>query len=240
MFTRNLRVGHADKTPGNIRTVYGNILQTGNAELPSQRLLLGAPTARCYNHPMQYAYYKAARRTILETLYETYRADPLGTLPPEDLLEKTDLSKEDLAFNCHYLADRGLIELVLGYSPPLFSLARIRPLGIDLVENPFALNREFPPAMDHHEAQAAQLPVLLEKLVAEVDLAHVCGVERARMLRDVQYLRDEIAQRPSAWRMELVNRVSDWIEAGTDDVNALPSLVELKSLVVRLSGADDE
>jgi hypothetical protein len=182
---------------------------------------------------MRYAYFKAARRAILEALYETYITDPLATVNPDELMGMTGLNREDLVVNIHYLGDRGLVEVMIGYNPPLFTTARIRPSGIDIVEDPFRLNHEFPPANDDEATIAAELPVLVERLVAEVDLAPVTGHARQRMLRDVQFLRDELSRRPEAWRLEVIDEVSSWLENEAGHTR-LPALEEIRATARRV------
>jgi len=66
---------------------------------------------------------KSIRRKLLTRLYERYQRDPLDMLEPQDF---ADIAvRVSLAANMHYLADRGLVEMMMGYNPPMFSAVRI-------------------------------------------------------------------------------------------------------------------
>ena len=67
---------------------------------------------------------KAVRRRILVMLYESYQVHPLQMITPAEIMEAIALSKEDLAANAYYLHDSGLVEMMMGYAPPLFAAAR--------------------------------------------------------------------------------------------------------------------
>ncbi|MBI5093245.1 MAG: hypothetical protein HZB26_12500 [Candidatus Hydrogenedentes bacterium] len=175
---------------------------------------------------------KSVRRRLLTILYEHYNRDPLEMLTPEDLLEDGSVQRGDLLCNAFYLHDRGLVELMIGYNPPMFAAARITYKGIDLVENPFEFNLQFPPAPDEAEQAMAEVPFLLERLVQEADFSALDGELRRCLLRDVQYLRDELLRPVERWRKPVAKTVIGWIE-GYFDVprEALPSLFELKNFV---------
>lgn len=175
---------------------------------------------------------KSVRRRLLVMLYEDYMRDPLKMPTPEDLLEDGTVSREDLIANIHYLGDRGLVELMLGYNPPMFAAVRITPDGIDLVENQVEFNRRFPPAPGEADEAFGHVPLLMERLVEEADLAALDGEQRKCLLRDVQYLRDELNRPAERWRRDVVRTVLGWIEgyfrgSGED----LPSLSALKKAV---------
>jgi hypothetical protein len=173
---------------------------------------------------------KSVRRRLLTILYEHYNADPLEMLTPEDLLEDGTVSRGDLLCNAFYLHDRGLIELMMGYNPPMFAAARITAKGIDMVENRFEFNLQFPPAPSEDEHAMAEVPVLLERLVQEADFSALDGEERKCLLRDVQYLRDELTRPVERWRIHVTKTVVGWIEGYFDaPEESLPSLRELKT-----------
>ena len=181
------------------------------------------PTAR---HP------KSTRRRMLIILYERYQKDPLDMLGPDDLLEDGTLTREDLMPNMYYLNDRGLVELMMGYNPGMFAAARITVQGIDLVENEYEFNLVFPGAPGALEAAMADVPVLMERLVEEADFSALDGEERRCLLRDVQYLRDELARPANRWRADVIRTVLDWIAGFFDDPDeALPSLAKLRRLL---------
>ncbi|HPO31592.1 MAG TPA: hypothetical protein PKX28_10135, partial [Candidatus Hydrogenedentes bacterium] len=74
------------------------------------------------------ALHKTLRRALLAYLYDRYRRNPAGMVEPAELLEHIPTDKNLLAFNMHYLADHGWVELLRGYVPPLFTAARITAL----------------------------------------------------------------------------------------------------------------
>ena len=175
---------------------------------------------------------KSVRRRILTVLYERYQTDPLDMLAPEDFLEDGSMSREALAPNMHYLGDRGLVELMLGYNPAMFAGVRITADGIDLVENRLEFDRRFPGTPGDDEHATAAWPVVVERLVEEADLSPLDGEARGALLRDVQFLRDELARPAARWRMAVIETVLGWIEANFDRTDeALPSLGRLKGLL---------
>jgi len=183
---------------------------------------------------MERVHPKTVRRRILTLLYRRYIEDPMDMLTPDDLLADGAIKRDDLAVNIHYLRDRGLVELMLGYESPLFNSARITADGIDLVENRFEFNLRFPPTLDEVEHELDEVPLLLEHLVAEVDFSPLDGEERRCLLRDVQYLRDEVARPADRWRMEVVLSVLDWLAAPfAHPEEALPSLPRLREIMLR-------
>jgi hypothetical protein len=177
---------------------------------------------------------KTVRRRLLLLLYEHYLADPLELLSPAQLQEEASVLREELQPNIFYLYDRGLVELMTSYNPPMFSGARITAEGIDLVEDFFEFNRRFPPEMGEYEDRFAEVPMLVERLVDEAELSALDGENRRCLLRDVQYLRDELSRPVERWRHDVVNTVLDWMEAyfrGMDET--LPSLGQLRRVLER-------
>lgn len=187
-------------------------------------------TVKCwYNRNMESTHPKSVRRRILEILYEAYIRSPHEMLAPQDILEDGTVPREDLLANAYYLHDRGLVELMTGYNPPSFAAARITANGIDLVENRFEFNLRFPPEPGHEEAAAAQIPALMERLVEEADFSPLDGDQRRCLLRDIQYLRDELARPIERWRPEVVRTAIRWIDGYFKQANRiLPSLSLLR------------
>jgi len=176
-----------------------------------------------YHHP------KAVRRLLLRILYESYMRDPLLMLSPQDFFER-GLDKHDLAINMHYLRDAQLVEVMLGYVPPLFNAARITPLGIDMVENRMQFDLRFPEMPGQEESAVSVVPGLLERLVAEADLCALDWEARQALLRDVQFLRSELARPAERWRERAVGELLDWIAAPFEDVaDELPVFPELRA-----------
>lgn len=179
---------------------------------------------------------KSVRRRLLSMLYDRYLQNPLDMPAPADLLEDGTITREELVANAHYLNDRGLIELMMGYSPPMFVAARITAKGIDLVENHFEFNLLFPGEPGPLEDAVADVPVLLERLIEEVDYVELDGEARRALLRDAQYLREEIARPVTRWRPEVIGTVMEWIVQYFDDADAaLPTLPVLRSRLLKNS-----
>lgn len=175
---------------------------------------------------------KSIRRALLLTLYDQYRADPLEMAGPELLIECAGEDRSALVFNMHYLADRGLVEMMMGYQPPLFSGARITADGIDLVENRFQLDLRFPPAPDDPEAAGAELPALMARLAEEAEFCPLDGEARQALLRDVAWLQDEAARSAARRRPELMLSVLDSMAGACGSAeNAPPSLDKVRRMV---------
>jgi len=180
---------------------------------------------------------KSVRRHLLSFLYDRYMANPLEMLAPQDFLEAGNLSREALMVNMHYLADRKLVELMIGYNPPMFAAARITADGIDLVENRFEFNLRFPPDPGEREESVADLLWLVERLAEEAELSPLDGEARKSLLRDVQYLRDEMARPAERWRLRVVQTVLDWIATSIDqngDEDPLPSLRPIQNRIAEI------
>lgn len=168
-------------------------------------------------------------------MYEHYQTDPLELLSPSQIQEEAALEREELQPNIFYLYDRGLVELMTSYLPPMFSGARITAEGIDLVENFFEFNRRFPPEMGEYEDRLAEVPILVERLVEEADYSPLDGEKRRSLLRDVQYLRDELSRPVERWRSEVISTVLDWIEGYFRDTGeTLESLPQLRRVLAQL------
>lgn len=170
----------------------------------------------------------------MNILYGRYQQDPLEMLVPEDFLGPDGVHRDELVANIHYLADRKLVELMIGYNPPLFAAARITADGIDLVENRFLFNLRFPPEPGALDEAFADLPVLVEQLVEEAEFAPLDGEARMALLRDVQFLRDEIARPAPRWRREVIATVLGWIEAAARAGEAeMPTLARVREALAR-------
>ncbi|HPJ99114.1 MAG TPA: hypothetical protein PKW60_06480 [Candidatus Hydrogenedentes bacterium] len=158
--------------------------------------------------------------------------DPLGSLTPSELLDNTTVDRENLIPNIHYLHDRGLVELMMGFSAPMFDGARITANGIDLVENTAEFGLRFPRQLDDEEALSAEVPILMERLVEEAELSALDGEARRALLRDIQYLRDELARPLHRWRLPVIAAVLDWIDGHfTSSDECLPSFERFRTLI---------
>lgn len=172
--------------------------------------------------------HKAIRRAILELLYQTYLDDPLRMVEPEAFLESPHIDQVSIVPNMHYLTDRKLVEMMMGYRPPMFSAVRITAQGIDLIENRFLFDLQFPAAATPGQAGLESIPALLERLVEEGDFAPIDGIGRKQILRDILYLREELSLPPDRWRMETVRAIIGGIKnQGAKADYVLPSLEEL-------------
>jgi hypothetical protein len=175
---------------------------------------------------------KGVRRQMLLTLYNLYFNDPLEMYTPEDFLENGNLTRRDLIPNSHFLNDCGLIEMMIGYRPPLFDAVRITAAGVELVENETLLNLRFPPDLDDVEGRVEELPILVERLVEEADLSPLDGEARMSLLRDVQYLRDELSRPPQKQRRDVIDTVLEWIGAPFENpAETLPSWVKIRERI---------
>ena len=167
-------------------------------------------------------HHKSIRRSLLITLYEHYMADPAEMVEPALFLADGTLEKHSLLVNMHYLSDRGLVELMLGYDHSSFAAVRITAKGIDLVENQFELDHQFPPHPDAAEQGAADLPMLIELVQAEADLCDLDGVARRALFDDIAYLRSEIARPAAAWRLHVIQAVLGWMAQTVADCDSPP------------------
>ncbi len=183
---------------------------------------------------MEESHPKYVRRVLLERLYERYMLDPLDMMTPADLLEDAVISRANLVPNIHYLHDRGLVELMLGFSAPMFDGVRITVHGIDLVENVSEFGLQFPGVLGDDENGLVDIPVVMERLVEEADLCALDGEARRALVRDIHYLREEVARPAARWRSEVIGQVLDWIEGHfSDGAPPLPSLNRLRTLLER-------
>lgn len=161
---------------------------------------------------MKFQHPKTVRRRLLLLLYDRYLVDPLDLLAPDQLQQEASLTREELQPNIFYLYERGLVELMTSCIPPMFSAARITTDGIDLVEDYYEFNRRFPPEPGEYEDRLAEVPILVERLVDEAEYVPLDGERRKSLLRDVQYLRDELIRPAERWRPHVIHTVLDWIE----------------------------
>jgi hypothetical protein len=175
---------------------------------------------------------KGVRRQLLALLYDQYRRDPMKMLNPEELVA-AGVAKEALLFNVHYLGDRGLVELMRSYYPPYFSSVRLTAAGVDLVENRYAFDLQFPPAPEDDAAGLAEIPYLVERLLEEAEISPLDGEARKCLLRDVQFLRDEVARPVLRWRHGVIQAVLGWIAAALPGEETLPSLPALRASLDR-------
>lgn len=176
---------------------------------------------------------KHARRVILTVLYESYQRDPMFMMTPSDMADASALLIDDLAPNCHYLHERELIELIMGYNPPLFAAARIAPEGIDLYEDQRRFNRFFSHASaDHPEDTVAVVPLVMA-LAQEAEAAPLKGLQRDWLLRDVTRLRELLHGPEKNWDADEIGNAIEWLQGFVHEGVVLPSLDRIKEIVDR-------
>jgi hypothetical protein len=179
---------------------------------------------------------KNIRRRLLLMLYERYLSDPLEMLGPDDFLEGLGLSRQELIVNIHYLADRKLVELLIGYNPPLFAAARITADGMDLVENRFEFDLRFPPDLSERGGSEEDVLWLMERLMEEAEFSPLDGEARKSLLKDAQYLREELARPVHRWRRNVIATVLGWMEQSQEaPEESLPSLSVLRTRIAETS-----
>ena len=182
---------------------------------------------------MKHPHPKSIRRRILQVLYGHYEENPLALCLPDELLEDGTIPRDALFVNACYLHDAGLIEVKHGYVPNMFDACRIAPGGVDLVEKRVEFDLRFPPHPDTVEEHASRIPSLMERIVEEADFSPLDGEARRTLLRDVQFLREELARPVERWRREVVWTVIDWLEGWFEHPEKVfPTLADLKSALI--------
>jgi hypothetical protein len=176
---------------------------------------------------------KQARRLILTVLYESYQRDPMFMMTPSDMADASALLMDDLAPNCHYLHERDLIELIMGYNPPLFAAARIAPEGIDLYEDRTRFERFFSRGPGARSEDTLALIPLLMSLAQEAESARLDGLRREWLLRDVTHLRDLVRGPEKEWDADAIVTALGWLKGFTQDGVAMPSLDKIGDLMMR-------
>lgn len=154
-------------------------------------------------------------------------------LTPKEIMDDGTIAREDLPSNAFYLDERGYIELMVGYEPPLFAAARISPDGIELVEDEERFNELFPAESDGVDEDSEAVMGAMMTLAKEAEDSGLVGIHRDWLLRDVTSLRDELRRPVSSWRGGVLREVLKWIEdyfEGDVDLR-LPSMEKLKALL---------
>lgn len=179
---------------------------------------------------------KSMRRRLLQACYDYYLQYPLDSLSPEELRDAAVVGRDALEPNVFYLRDRGLLHIGVIHTPPYFSAARITAEGIDLVEDAFAFGHQFPPSPDEVEDVLEEVPLLMERLLAEADYSSLGGELRQSLQRDLQFVRGELSRPAQRWRHEVIREVFGWVRGYSDTIDEeLPSLRRiLEILATRL------
>jgi hypothetical protein len=170
---------------------------------------------------------------ILTVLYESYQRDPMFMMTPSDMADASALLINDLAPNCHYLHERELIELIMGYSPPLFAAARIAPEGIDLYEDRTRFERLFSRGSGARSEDTKALIPLLMSLAQEAETVRLEGLRREWLLRDVTRLRDLVRGPEKDWDPDAILTALGWLKGFTEDGIAMPSLDKIGEIMMR-------
>ena len=176
---------------------------------------------------------KHARRVIMTVLYECYQRDPLFMMTPSDMADASALLMDDIAPNCHYLHERELIELIMGYNPPLFAAARIAPEGIDLYEDQRRFKRFFSPSTDEHAEDTVAVVPLVMSLAQEAEATPLKGLQREWLLRDVTRLRELMHGPEKTWDGEAIANAIEWLDGFVGPGIEMPSLTRIKQIVQR-------
>lgn len=169
----------------------------------------------------------------MEILYDNYQKDPLHMLTPYDIAEYGTVVLEDLTPNCHYLHDRDLIELMVGYNPPMFDAARIAPNGIELYENLSEFDKTFPRDPSEARLRAPNAIPLMMRLAREAEASSLEGLRREWLMRDLSHLRDELRRPEEEWNAETILRDLEWLK-GLFEANEDPELPSLEALTSML------
>jgi hypothetical protein len=176
---------------------------------------------------------RIVRRRIMAILYESYQKDPNQMLTPADLLADGSIPKEKLAANSYYLHDRGFIELLVGYNPPLFAAARIAPKGIDLVEDSDEFERVFALSPVAERSLTREVIPLLLQLAQQAEGVPGNGLVSQWLRDDVTRLRDELRRPQEDWDSDRILNALQWLEGSVADApERLPALNALRTVIL--------
>lgn len=174
---------------------------------------------------------RLVRRIIMELLYERFLEDPMQMMTPTDITDTGKVTTKELIPCAHYLHDRNLIELMIGYNPPLFAATRIAPEGIDLVEDPHELDKMFPRGLSAENTTVTDLIKIVLQVMDEAESADLEGKRREWLLNDVDALRSELVEPEPLWRADVILSRLQWLDGFFDDDETLPSLGELRAIL---------
>lgn len=168
---------------------------------------------------------------MMELLYKSFMEDPMQMLTPTDITDTGKVTIKELIPCAHYLHDRNLIELMMGYNPPLFAATRIAPEGIDLVEDPFELDKHFPRELTAENATVADMIKIVLQVMDEAEATPLEGKRRDWLLNDIDALRSELVEPEPLWRADVILSRLQWLDGFFDDDETLPSLGELRAIL---------
>ena len=84
------------------------------------------------------------RRQILEFAYKHYQENPYYRIIANEFKEQLNVNIKELHFNIVYLEEKGYLELQKPIEGSLFISARITARGIDMVEDEYQMEINFP------------------------------------------------------------------------------------------------
>lgn len=176
---------------------------------------------------------KAVRRKILIFLYENFLTDPLQMLTPTDFTDNEVCSITELIPNIHYLHERNYVELMLGYTPPLFAATRISNAGVDLYEDSVEFDRLFPPGVVASTAGTVDLVEIMLTLVEQAEALTLSGKKQEWLINDIDFLRQELIQPDIHWRSDYILKRLQWVDVLLDkeSPNGIPAYDSLKSIL---------
>lgn len=172
---------------------------------------------------------RLVRRIVMEQLYASFLEDPMQMLTPTDITDTDQVTMTELIPCAHYLADRNLIELMVGYNPPLFAATRIAPEGIDLIEDPLEFDRHFPAELTAESTTVADLIQTMLNVLDEAESAAIEGRRREWLLNDLDALRAELVEPEQMWRAEVILARLQWLDGFFENGAALPSMERLRT-----------
>lgn len=157
-------------------------------------------------------------------------------MTPTDIVEAGGISITELVPNAHYLHDRNLIELMIGYNPPLFAATRIAPSGIDLYEDRPIFERMFPADAIADSVSVSDVVALVMVLLSEAEASGLEGRRREWLLGDIDALRQELVAPEVNWRTDVIMARLQWLDGFFEDEGTMPTLNKLRdALIARLT-----
>ena len=185
---------------------------------------------------------RSIRRRLLLSLYKYYTENPHQMLSPRELMDDTGVSRKAISPAIFYLHERGYVEVMMGFNPPLFDAARISPDGVDLAEDEEALDRRFPRDGSPDSTVAPEAVALVLELAVEADHAPLEGAQKQWLLADLRHLLDEVRKPVHRWRRGDLADAFKWVEEyfNGDAAAHLPTINKVKEVVDALLGDGPE
>jgi hypothetical protein len=186
-----------------------------------------------YTRFMNTSHPKQVRRILMSMLYGCFQQDPMQMLSPVEILDHGTIDRKDLIPNAHYLHDRKLIELMIGYNPPTFAATRIAPLGIDLIEDAAEFDKLFPPELVVESETTSSIVTIILKMADEAEESALKGQAKDWLMRDLEALREELVVPESYWKPDVILARLQWLDGFFmhEENVSLPSLESLKTIL---------